>query len=115
MLWNRSPIFCLLCVMIFGLALPLAAQEDETPASTDVSPGDGEAYLDMEGMAVTGNQELPQSLMVVPWQESGPGDLFADEFKSLVDQDPDTVDREEFLRQLDYHAVKSGTLNDDAR
>jgi len=100
------------------LGSPIIVGAAEAPASEEPAQSDyfaEEDFLDMEGMAVTGNQELPKSLMVVPWQEPVPGDLFAGEFKSLIDVDPEVIDRDEFRRELDYYQVREGKILDATR
>jgi hypothetical protein len=52
---------------------------------------------------VTGNQELPKVLYIVPWQKSDPGDLMGRPVNTLLDEVLAPIDREEFLRQVDYH------------
>jgi len=52
---------------------------------------------------ITGNQELPKVLYIVPWQKSDPGDLMGKPVNSLLDEVLAPVDREEFLRQVEYH------------
>ncbi len=52
---------------------------------------------------ITGNQELPKVLYIVPWQKSDPGDLMGRPVNTLIDEVLAPIDREEFLRQVDYH------------
>ena len=52
---------------------------------------------------VTGNQELPKVLYIVPWQKSDPGDLMGKPVNTLLDEVLAPIDREEFIRQVDYH------------
>jgi hypothetical protein len=52
---------------------------------------------------ITGNQELPKVLYIVPWQKSDPGDLMGKPVNSLLDEVLAPVDREEFLRQVGYY------------
>jgi len=103
--------FLLLGSPIISVAAESAASEEPVQAEYFE---DGDAVLDMDGMAVTGNQELPKSLMIVPWQEPGTGDLFGGEFESLIDIDPETIDRTEFKRELDYYRVRTGQKLDAA-
>ena len=51
---------------------------------------------------ITGNQELPKVLYIVPWQKSDPGDLMGRPVNTLMDEVLAPVDREEFLRQVNY-------------
>ena len=52
---------------------------------------------------ITGNQELPKVLYIVPWQKSDPGDLMGRPVNTLIDEVLAPIDREEFLRQVDYY------------
>jgi len=52
---------------------------------------------------ITGNQELPKVLYIVPWQKSDPGELLDRPLNSLLDEVLAPVDREEFIRQVDYY------------
>jgi len=52
---------------------------------------------------ITGNQELPKVLYIVPWKKADPGDLMGKPVNTLIDEILAPVDREEFLRQVDYY------------
>ena len=52
---------------------------------------------------ITGNQELPKVLYIVPWQKSDPGELMGRPVNTLLDEVLAPVDREEFIRQVDYY------------
>ena len=52
---------------------------------------------------ITGNQELPKVLYIVPWQKADPGDLMGKPVNTLLDEVLAPIDREEFLRQVDYY------------
>ena len=52
---------------------------------------------------ITGNQELPKVLYIVPWQKPDPGDLTGKPVNSLIDEVLAPIDREEFVRQVDYY------------
>ena len=57
---------------------------------------------------ITGNQELPKVLYIVPWQKSDPGDLMGKPVNSLLDEVLAPVDREEFIRQVGYYNDLNG-------
>ena len=59
--------------------------------------------LDLGRTEITGNQELPTVLYIVPWQKSDPGELMARPGNSLLDEVLAPVDRGEFVRQVDYY------------
>jgi len=52
---------------------------------------------------ITGNQELPKVLYIVPWKKADPGDLMGKPVNSLLDEVLAPIDREEFIRQVDYY------------
>lgn len=52
---------------------------------------------------ITGNQELPKVLYIVPWQKAQPGELTGRPVNTLLDEVLAPLDREEFSRQVDYY------------
>jgi len=58
---------------------------------------------------ITGNQELPKVLYIVPWQKSDPGNLMGKPVNTLLDEVLAPVDREEFIRRVDYYGDLYGT------
>ncbi len=52
---------------------------------------------------ITGNQELPKVLYIVPWKKSDPGDLMGRPANTLLDEVLAPLDREEFIRRVDYY------------
>ena len=52
---------------------------------------------------ITGNQELPKVMYIVPWQKANPGDLLGRPVNTLLDEVLAPVDREEFVREVDYY------------
>ena len=59
--------------------------------------------LELGRTEITGNQELPKVLYIVPWQKSDPGDLMGKPVNSLLDEVLAPLDREEFIRQVEYY------------
>jgi hypothetical protein len=60
--------------------------------------------IDLSRSEITGNQELPKVLYIVPWQKSEPGDLSGKPVNSLLDEVLAPIDRSEFIRQVDYYS-----------
>ena len=58
--------------------------------------------LELDTTSVTGNQELPKVLYIVPWKESGIVDLAGKPVNSLLDEVLEPLDREVFQRQVRY-------------
>ena len=77
-------------VVLAGLCLPV----------TGISAAD---RLDLEGTTITGNQELPKALHIVPWKSADAGELAARPMNSLVDEILAPIDRDVFLRELEYY------------
>ena len=59
--------------------------------------------LELGRTEITGNQDLPKVLYIVPWQKSDPGDLMGRPVNTLLDEVLAPLDREEFIRQVDYY------------
>jgi hypothetical protein len=64
--------------------------------------------VDLDTTTVTGNQELPKVMYIVPWKKSDIGDLAGKPMNSLLDEVLAPVDRDVFRREVRYYdAVKS--------
>ena len=59
--------------------------------------------MDLGRTEITGNQELPTVLYIVPWKKSDPGDLMGKPVNTLLDEVLAPIDRTEFIRQVDYY------------
>lgn len=70
-----------------------------------------EAATDMElqGMAIKGNQELPKSLTIVPWKSSEIGEMAGLPSGSLLNESLQPVERDVFQRELRYYDSVHGT------
>ena len=92
-------------------AVDTSAAVEEDEAATAPSPDvqrttSGNRVMDtleLSRTEVTGNQELPKVLYIVPWQKSDPGDLMGRPVNTLLDEVLAPVDREEFIRQVEYY------------
>jgi hypothetical protein len=79
--------------------------ESSEPAQDVTRSTSGNRVMDSMELGrteITGNQELPKVLYIVPWQKSDPGDLMGRPVNSLLDEVLTPIDREEFIRQVDY-------------
>ncbi len=92
--------------------LLLAGQRTESLAPTAVLAQDvrrrttGNGVMDEMELGrteITGNQELPKVLYIVPWRKSDPGDLTGKPVNTLLDEVLAPIDRSEFIRQVDYY------------
>src|SRR5687767_2157516 len=73
----------------------------EGPPAIANPPGD----VQMSGMSVLGNDDSPQSLVLVPWKGSQLGD--APGLSKMLDDSTQPVDKDVFMRELAYYQIKS--------
>lgn len=66
--------------------------------------GSAEAKL-VSGMSIVGNDEAPKALYIVPWKSSEIG--METSLSMMLTESALPVDREVFMRQLDYFEVSS--------
>ena len=59
------------------------------------------------GMSIVGNDEAPKSLVIVPWKSLELGDTL--DVSRILDDGRKPVDREVFMRELDYYQIRAGT------
>jgi len=72
----------------------------------DESEDAAEQPKTMSGMSILGNEEAPKSLVIVPWKSS---ELGADlSISNTLDDRARPVDKEVFLRELDYYDIRAG-------
>ena len=86
-------------------ALEPAVSSSALAADVTRQQRDGQVMdrLELGRTEITGNQELPKVLYIVPWQNPDPGDLLDRPVNSLLDEVLAPIDRDEFLRQVDYY------------
>jgi hypothetical protein len=85
---------------------PAAAAATGTPGVTTNSGtrgGKPEDRLQLDTTQITGNQELPKVLYIVPWKRSDLGDLLGKPANSLLDEVLQPVDRDVFKRENRYY------------
>ena len=61
----------------------------------------------MSGMSILGNQEAPKSLVIVPWKSSEIGNGIG--VSRALDTSIRAVDKDVFMRELKYYAIRSGS------
>ena len=86
--------------LVYCLTLLLAAF-----AAAAEEPEEGDKLL--SGMSIVGNDEAPKSLVIVPWKSSQLG-AGLDVSRGL-DDGRGPVDRDVFMRQLDYYEIRAGS------
>lgn len=71
-------------------------------ANKPAARGNAKDRLDLESTQITGSQELPKVLYIVPWRGAELGDLVGRPVNSLLDEVLEPVDRDVFRRQNRY-------------
>jgi hypothetical protein len=98
---------------VFGactLAAFAAAAQDAPPAAAAPMAAAGASSSnpkEMSGMSILGNQETPKSLVIVPWKSSEIGNGIG--VSRALDTRIRAVDKDVFMRELKYYAIRSGT------
>jgi len=104
MLIRRSHLVFLL--LLQPLAAPAAEPEGEPAVQVAAARGgDGEPHV-VSGMSITGNNETPKSLSIVPWKSSEIG-LETKLTSSLLNDDMAPVDKTVFMRELDFYKLSN--------
>lgn len=93
----RKLVFSL-CLVLSSVAM-VVAQDDGSNES-----GDSGAKM-VTGMSIVGNDEAPKSLFIVPWKSSELG-VETGLNRTLNEHDV-PVDREVFMRQLNFYEVST--------
>ncbi len=87
----RSIVVCS-CLLL--AAIPAIGQEADS---------DGDKVI--SGMSIVGNHESPKSLVIVPWKSSELGTRL--DVSKVVDDGRQPVDKEVFMRELDYYRIST--------
>lgn len=111
---------CFLFASIVGLMASTAvlAQSDDESEAAEAAPVSGAQSrvidrLDLGTTSITGNQELPKVLYIVPWKRSDLGDLVGKPVNSLLDEVLAPVDPEVFERHLSYYETLHGESQEE--
>ncbi|MGH8249326.1 MAG: hypothetical protein ACREVI_01300 [Steroidobacteraceae bacterium] len=118
------PLGILALLIITGAAA--ADQKAESPAAISTAKGTAAASapepaaagretrfgtmdrLELGTTSITGNQELPKVMYVVPWKKAELGDLSGKPARSLIDEILAPVDRDVFRREVGYFETLAG-------
>lgn len=73
-----------------------------------VVPG---ADMVLSGLSIVGNDETPTELVIVPWKSSQLAD--APGISRLLDDSTQPVDKDVFMRELEYYGLRSADPGDD--
>ncbi len=82
----------------------VAQEAPGAPREAGAAPTDPKS---MSGMSILGNQEAPKSLVIVPWKSSEIGNGIG--VSRALDTRIRAVDKDVFMRELKYYAIRSGT------
>jgi hypothetical protein len=91
---------------------PAAAAAAEAPAVV-ARAGRGTDTLDLGTTSITGNQELPKVLYIVPWKRSDLGDHVGRPVNTLLDEVLEPIDPEVFERHLEYYETLHGVSGEE--
>jgi len=86
-----------------GAASTAAAGVTAPTSNSGAKGGKAEDRLQLDTTQITGNQELPKVLYIVPWKRSDLGDLLGKPANSLLDEVLEPVDRDVFKRENRYY------------
>ncbi|GMR16885.1 MAG: hypothetical protein BMS9Abin31_1277 [Gammaproteobacteria bacterium] len=92
-------IKAILNTVMVWLILVTVAIAEEKKVDTDVK--------ELSGISIIGNKEAPKSLYIVPWQNSEVG-VATSLSSGLLDDSMRPVDKEVFLRELDFYELSHG-------
>ncbi len=88
--------------------VPAAGRAVVTPTARRAAGSRAIDTLDLGTTSITGNQELPKVLYIVPWKRSDLGDLVGRPVNTLLDEVLTPVDPEVFERHLEYYETLYG-------
>ena len=96
--------------LLLLLSPPLALAAEAAPEGEPAAPaagggGEGEPHV-VSGMSITGNNETPKSLYIVPWKTSEIG-LETKLTSSLLNEDMAPVDKTVFMRELEFYQISN--------
>ena len=95
-----------LVIVALALGGALASAAQEKPPAANAPPVAAEPKA-LAGMSILGNQEAPKSLVIVPWKSSEIGAGIG--VSRALDTRIRAVDKDVFMRELKYYAIRSGT------
>ncbi len=107
-MWRNALLW--LCLLLVPLGTAVA--KDGRPAANNAAkaaPQRQETKPDeakeLSGMSIVGNDEVPKSLYIVPWKSSEIG--VETNMNMLLNENAAPVDREVFMRQLNFYEMST--------
>ena len=64
--------------------------------------------VELQGTSIIGNRELPKVLYIVPWKEPNADSLMGNPVGNMLREALGLVDREVFLREVEYYERITG-------
>jgi hypothetical protein len=99
---------CALFVVLLAAGVAMAGDEPKAEPKDERAAADPKA---LSGMSVLGNQEAPKALVIVPWKSSEIGEAAG--VSTMLDDSKQPVDKDVFMRALDYYQIISETTRHD--
>ena len=94
--------FLILIVLMMTVS---QAGAEQGLTKTDEKSGNKADTKELSGMSIVGNDEAPKSLYIVPWKSSELGQETG--MNMMLNERDVPVDREVFIRQLEYYEVST--------
>ena len=102
-------ILCLSLASVTAFAAEPAPGEAKSEAKTTTADAKKGAVpagdMVLSGLSILGNDETPKELVIVPWKSSQLAD--APGISRLLDDSTQPVDKDVFMRELEYYGLKS--------
>ena len=103
-----------LLIILLAVLVPVVASAETAkpakpakPAGVKTAKASGGDAKELSGMSVVGNNDTPKALVIVPWKGSELGPE-ADLRAGLLNDAMAPVDKEVFLRELQFYQISSG-------
>ncbi len=81
-------------------------QDAEQAPAAETPDVDPDQPRTMSGMSILGNEEAPKALVIIPWKSSEIGEDIT--LTNTLDERAQPVDRDVFLRELNFYEIRSG-------
>jgi hypothetical protein len=110
--WIKAGFLAVLTIYATQSLLAQALDEELGPEDYDPAPrlpaiaSKGEV-VEMSGISIIGNHELPKTLFIVPWKNSEVG--VDTDLTNTLNEGMQPVDKTVFLRELEYYEFSRGT------
>ncbi|HEY9052410.1 MAG TPA: hypothetical protein VIQ03_12740 [Gammaproteobacteria bacterium] len=93
--------FAIIIFMTLSWCGVVGAEDKKADKKTDSD------VKELSGISIIGNKEAPKSLYIVPWKDSEVG-VETSLTSGLLDESMRPVDKEVFMRELNYYQISHG-------